>query len=385
MGTRKAGGTPAVRARGLRPISLLRFLLALGLLSVSSVACAAESAPAAVPNSAPYTLDQVLAGLRQRAEKYSSLPLRIEYRRTVNNAQNEPPQKTECALVTQWGTYREEVRDAKGRAGFHQRVGSLRVEVGRHWQGFELVLPYNGVEAKDLGERINYYAHDVSLPPDNNILLLVQGPSLWTIEHLRGVEKAGRLTISRTNLNGLACVEVSAIGIRLRFAPELDWAIVQEDDLAATDFRKFGDLRFPTKLTCVSHLHDLQGGFFTYEETCEIQNVTKAESLPADLWKVPEPKPGTWVKVAYPKWSPDLEQAGVTKEKVRDTVRFEHAFEWKKPLPEKEASIYEVSRHWRDTSKLNLALDSTGAHMEGYQAPLPFLARDGARNGSGAW
>jgi hypothetical protein len=64
---------------------------------------------------------------------------------------------------------------------------------------------------------------------------------------------------------------------------------------------------------------------------------------------------------------------------VKDCVRSEHAFAWAEPLPKNDARIFEISRHWRDRSKVLAALTSDRAQGEGCQEPLPFLSPDGQR------
>jgi hypothetical protein len=356
-----------------------RWLLAGALLSIglASGACVAEGAPAA-----QYTLEEVFQALSKRDAKYRVAPLRIEYSRTVNNAEGQLPQRSDCTLVIHWNNFQEEVRDAKGRLGRQHRVNGLRAETGRRWEGFELLLPYNNSDARDLGERIYYYPHDVAFTSEQTVALLVDGIPPWLGTHLRDAEKAGTLFISRTQVNGIPCVQFSAVGIIFCLAPQYDWAIVRHNDLTTSDFRLFGERHFPTKIERVSHLKDFRGGFFTYRESCEIRSVTLNDPPNGEFWKIPEPKPGTWIKVGYPKWDPrwDAEPGrAATKQSLLDNVRFEHAFVWSEPLEAKDWRIYEISKHWRDSGKINPALNAEGAHGPGFQAPLPFLSPDGAR------
>ena len=325
-----------------------------------------------------YTLDQVLEAIRSRNAKYRAIPLRIEYTRTVDIARRQPTQKTECTLVSHGDNFRNEVRDAKGRKGWQYRVNGVRAEVGRRWHGFDLLLPGNEADSEDVGERISYCAHDRGFSAGNVVALLVNGVESLRNTYFREAEKAGDLKITETEVNGTPCVQLSAGGAVLCLAPQYDWTIVRDGDLTARDFRRFGERVFPTTLERVTHLHDLQGHFFTYHETCKIRSVSQAEVPGPDFWKIPEPKPGTWVKVAYPRWNTKWEDelgSPVTRRMVLDCVRAEHAFAW--PPTGKDARIDETSRHWRDRTKLDLALCSDGVHGGGCQFPLPFMSADG--------
>ncbi len=107
-----------------------------------------------------YTLEQVFKGISSRDLKYRGAPLRLEYSRIANNAENQPSQKTDCTLLTYWNNSLEEIRNAKGWVGFQYRVGGVRAEVGWRWKGFGLLLPNNDADAEDQGERIFYHAHN---------------------------------------------------------------------------------------------------------------------------------------------------------------------------------------------------------------------------------
>jgi hypothetical protein len=324
-----------------------------------------------------YTLDQVLAGIRSRDARYRAIPLRIEYSHTVNNAQSQPPQKTDCTLLIHGRNFHNEIRDAKGRKGWEYRVNGVRAEVGRRWEGFGMLLPFNSADSKDLGDRIYYHTHDVGLDTGRTVALLVDGIESWNVTYFRETEKARNLKISQAEVNGIPCVQLSAGGAVLCLAPQYDWAVVRSGDLTARDFRRFGERIFPATLERVRHTHGFGSDFFTYRETCEIRNVSQAEDPGPDFWSIPEPKPGTWVKVAYPRWNTKWEDElgpAVTRRMVLDSVRAEQAFSW--PPSGKDARIYETSRHWRDPATLELALSSEGVHGEGCQAPLPFMSAD---------
>jgi hypothetical protein len=109
-------------------------------------------------------LEQVFKGISSRDPKYRGPLLRIEYSRIANDTENRPPQRSDCTLLTYWNNSREEIRDAEGRVGIQYRVGDVRAEVGRHWKGFDLLLPYNDAQAEDQGERIFYHAHKEGTP-----------------------------------------------------------------------------------------------------------------------------------------------------------------------------------------------------------------------------
>ncbi len=340
--------------------------------STVSTVSPASSAPST------YTLDQVLQGIRSRDAKYRATPLRIEYSHTISHTRGQPPQKTECTLIAQGNNFRHEVRDGSGRKGWEYRVNGLRAEVGRRWKGFDMLLPFNDADCKELGDRIYYHAHNVGFNCESTVALLIDGLEPWRAAYFREAEKAGNLKITSAEVNGVPCVQVSAGGVVTCLAPQYDWSIVRSYDLTTRDFRRFGGRWFPTTLERARSLHDFQGGFFTYRETCEIRTLSQLESPGRDFWRIPEPKPGTWVKVAYPRWSTkwedDLEPA-VTKQILLDCVRAEQAFAW--PPAGKDARTYETSRHWRERARLDVALDSDPSPAKGSPAALPFMSADG--------
>ncbi len=339
--------------------------------TVSTASPAANAPPT-------YTLDQVLQGIRSRDAKYRATPLRIEYSHTVSHTRGQPPQKTECTLIIRGNNFRHEVRDAEGRQGWEYRANGLRAEVGRRWKGFDTILPLNGADSQELGDRIYYHAHNSGFNCESTVALLVDGIEPWRTAHFREADKAGNLKITSAEINGIPCVQLSAGGAVACLAPQYDWSIVRSYDLTARGFRRFGARWFPTTLERARTLHDFQGDFFTYRETCEIRTVVETEAPRPDFWRIPEPRPGTWVKVAYPGWSTKWEAdlgPTVTKQRLLDCVRSEHAFAW--PPTGKAARIYETSRHWRDRTRLDRALNAEVSPTEAPPALLPFMSADG--------
>jgi len=146
--------------------------------------------------------------------------------------------------------------------------------------------------------------------------------------------------------------------------------IVRSYDLMTRGFRSFGGRFFPTVLERTLHSHDLQGGFFTFREACEIRSVSQAEDPGPGLLEHTRTEAGDLGQSGLPRWDTKWEDElgpPVTPQIVRDSVRAEHAFTW--PPSGKDARIYETSRHWRDAAELDLALSS--------EVPLPFMSVDG--------
>ncbi|MFP4380098.1 MAG: hypothetical protein ACLFUS_06315, partial [Candidatus Sumerlaeia bacterium] len=331
---------------------------------------------------------EALDQMQQRTMRIRKTVLQFEYTRSSENLiQNHPVQKHACSLdYTGWGM-REIVRDAKGREGVFLYLYGKRGEIGRRWVDkksgvlYGMLLPPNDSEVRDRGQRLNYYPFNQAILPEYTFTNLLEA-DYWLTNHLREAEEQGNLRISEKSENGIRIVTYSAGGISLGLAPEKNWAIMEYNkSLKCLSLQPFESDWLPLSIEWSTISFDPTSSPPTRIITENIRIEKAKERFRVEHFQMPEPEPGDWVRVMYPKYNEawDIRRGvglAVSPEDVENTVNLEHEFQFSKDLSLKDQLIWETSKHWREPGVVRAALREKGAQFDLAQRPMPFLAPD---------
>ena len=93
--------------------------------------------------------------------------------------------------------------------------------------------------------------------------------------------------------------------------------------------------------------------------------------------------PGTEITVSYPRWNPDWEAGPITGPELRQAAQAgRHTFVCAKPLPDRDARIYQIAHMWWGRRLLSGVGALAERHLSSpfLQAiPVPFLSQDGTK------